>query len=135
MSIRGVDANVILRFLVGEPADQFARARRLFSAVENGREKIYLEDAIFAEIVCVAMTQYGHNRDRVTRSLWQLLEAEAVRAADKEALRASLVLFEQLNVDLVDALLAAKALRRGEPEIWSFDRDFERIPGIRRLEP
>lgn len=47
----------------------------------------------------------------------------------------ALVLFEEKNVDFADALLCARMLDETEPEIYSFDRHFDRVEGIRRVEP
>lgn len=133
--IRSVDANIVLRFLTGTPPDQHLRASRLFAAVASAKEQVHLDDVVVAEIVHVLDRQYHRARSDVASALTELLSHEGVLASDKESLRSALGLFERVRLDFVDALLAAKALRRGESEIWSFDRDFDRIPGIRRLEP
>ena len=38
-------------------------------------------------------------------------------------------------VDFIDAYHAARLEKTGEPELYSYDADFDRIEGIRRFEP
>ena len=47
--------------------------------------------------------------------------------------RASIV-YERSNVDFGDAYIAALALE-SDGQVISFDRDFDRIPGVTRVEP
>jgi predicted nucleic acid-binding protein len=47
----------------------------------------------------------------------------------------ALSLYQGKNLDFADAFLAAVALRRGPQAVYSFDQDFNRIPGVTRLEP
>jgi len=44
-------------------------------------------------------------------------------------------LFADLDIVLSDALIAVEMLRAGREEIYSYDRDFDRVPGMRRVEP
>jgi len=44
-------------------------------------------------------------------------------------------LYTSLPIDYVDAYHAALMENRGEPEVYSYDTDFDRIAGITRLEP
>ena len=39
------------------------------------------------------------------------------------------------NIDFTDALLCARMLAAGETDISSFDRHFDRVAGIRRIDP
>lgn len=54
--------------------------------------------------------------------------------ASSARLIAALALYGTRTIDFADALLAARALRNGGAAI-SFDRDFDRIPGLRRIQP
>lgn len=68
-------------------------------------------------------------------ALLTLLAEERVQSPDKATLQLALGLFHERNIAFVDALLAAKVLKSGEQELYSFDRDFDRIPGLLRREP
>lgn len=53
----------------------------------------------------------------------------------KDALKTALVPLATYNLDFADALIAARTLEAGQSDLYSFDRDFDRIPGILRKEP
>ncbi len=130
-----IDANVLLRFLTNEPVDHAERAAKLLGAVMAGEFDAYLEEVILAEVVWTLNRFYRMPRADIAAALLNLLADDHILAADKDALRLALIFFAERNVSFVDAYLAAKALQAGDPVVYSFDRDFDRIPGVRRVEP
>ena len=130
-----IDTNVILRFLTGEPPDMAGQARQLFAAADQDQVVLLLDDIVLAETVWVLTSFYELPAAEVARVLLQLLSHEAIQADDKSLLAEALRLFSDHNVDFADALLAARMRRRGITEVFSFDRHFDRLPGITRLEP
>jgi predicted nucleic acid-binding protein len=130
-----VDANIIVRYLTGDPPAQAERVGRLLNRVAAGELEILVEDVVLAEVVWVGASFYQLSRENIVRPLLEFLAHPGVRALDKPALQLALGLYQQQSIDFTDALLAAKALLIGDHDIYSFDRDFDRIPGIRRLEP
>lgn len=135
MTIGRLDTNIILRYVTDEPEAQAARSARLFKSVERGEEEVLLEEVILAEVVWTLSSYYQMPKVKIANSLLILLSLDYLRAVNKDALRLALVIFTDRNVDFADALLAAKALQSDDPTIYSFDRDFDRIPGIIRKEP
>lgn len=130
-----VDANVVLRYLTGEPPDQAARAVRLFHAVADGELTVLLDEIVAAEVVWTLGSFYRVAKDEIVAALRDLLAADGVASHEKPTLLAALAIYGERNVKFIDALLAARMLASGRLEIWSFDRDFDRVPGIRRVEP
>jgi uncharacterized protein len=130
-----VDANIVLRYLTDEPAEQAERVACLFTSINAGSTEILLEDIVLAEVVWTLASFYQMTRREIAAALLRLLAEDGIHTRDKNSLQSALVLFSEKNIDFADALLAARALSAGEAEIYSFDRDFDRIPGIRRREP
>ena len=52
-----------------------------------------------------------------------------------DLIQEALSLYHKENLDFADALMASTALRKGPRSIFSFDRHFNRVEGIERLEP
>jgi predicted nucleic acid-binding protein len=126
---------VVLRHLTRGPPEQSEKAERLIAAVRGGEVAVLLEDVTLAEVVWVLTSFHHLPRAAVADALARLVALDGIRMPDKTAVESALGIFGRLNVKFTDALLAAKALRAGQTEIWSFDRDFDRIRGIRRREP
>ena len=130
-----VDSNVILRFLTGDPPEMAAQARALFEAVEQDEVTLVLDEIVVAETVWVLQSFYGYPHHDIARVLQELLSHKGLEADDTPGLLAALHLFAEKNVDFADALVAVHMERRGMREIFSFDRHFDRLPGIIRRSP
>lgn len=135
MKRASVDANVILRFLTGDPPEMAAQARALFDAVDRGEITLVVEEIVVAETVWVLHSFYGYGHHEIGRVMQQLLSHPGLEADDKAGLLTALHLFAEKNVDFADALVAVHMGRRGLQDIFSFDSHFERLPGIVRRSP
>lgn len=133
--MRVLDANVVLRFLLNDHAEHGATARELMGRLSRAEEVVYLPDVVLADIVWTLTSHYGVAKAETRRLLEPFLQLDAVRAASTSRLLTALALFAEQNVDFSDALVAAEMLAGPRREIYSFDRDFDRLPGITRVEP
>lgn len=102
-----VDANVILRLLLGEPELQARAAEALFTRAARGEFVIRIHPAVLAEVVYVLTSPRlaGLPRARVAGVLRELLALEGVEVPDLEPTLAALRRFEETNLDWVDCLL------------------------------
>ncbi len=130
-----IDSNTILRYLANDAPQLAVRAVSLLERVQGGEERVLLEDVVLAEVVWTLATFYRATREQIYDYLEPVLGLEGVESADKQALQMALVLYRDRNVDFVDAFLAAKAIRDGTGEVYTFDRDFDRLPGVKRRDP
>lgn len=111
------------------------RATALFAEIEAGRIAVTLEDVVLAEVFWTLHSFYGNSREEVLALVEPLVALSGVLNPEKDALFHALVLLRDRRLDFADALLAAKALDDGSNAVLSFDRDFDRIPGLKRVEP
>jgi predicted nucleic acid-binding protein len=122
-----VDANVLLRFLTGEPADLAERAARLLAEVEEGKTLLVLPPLVLAEVVWVLKSFYRHPMTDIVKVLVPLLSTDGIEVEDRDLMIHALELARDKNVDFADAVLALQAVRQGE-SVCSFDQDFKRLP-------
>lgn len=130
-----VDANVILRFLLNDPPAMAEESARLFKAVADGHVTLIVDDIIVAELVWVLKSFYQHTAVAIAQVLREFLAQPGIELSDKATLFQALFLFETKNVDFVDALVAARMQKDGPTAIFSFDKHFDRLPGVQRLAP
>lgn len=133
--MRRIDANIILRFFTNEPPSQADRAARLFSSIASGHVEVLVEDVVLAEVVWTLASFYRLAKAEIATMLLDLMADPGIHSVDKQSILLALIWYHEKNIDFADALVAAKALTHGEPEVYSFDRHFNRIPGLSRLEP
>ena len=137
MPPRFVDANVFLRLITRDEPAQAERCVALFERVRSGTEEITTSESVLAEVVYVLSSNlYRVTRDDIRGQLVHLLGLRGVHLPERRRYLRALDLYaEHTRLDIADALSAAHVEHAALPAILSFDRDFDRIPTIRREEP
>jgi len=98
-------------------------------------EDLLLSDVIAAEIVFVLESFYKVGRAEVARLMRSVLAFEAIRTIDATLLLRALEVYETDRLDFADAYLVACAETAGVAEIASFDKAFDRVGSVTRIEP
>ena len=125
-----VDTNVIVRHIVGDVPAQARAATELLMQPRS----LNLTPIIFIEVAHVLRSYYGLSRDAIAERLDAVIRLPAI-AGDVDLLSAALDIHACRGVGIPDAVLAAQAMQTGITEIVSFDRGFDRIPGVTRVTP
>ena len=129
-----LDANVLLRFFVGEPPEQGAAAATLIKAAESGDAQLELSPLVLAETMFTLESFYKQPRRDVARLLMEFVKRLGVRLAERDVMLDALERVEATGVHLVDAYLVALAARTKLP-VASFDRDLDKFKDVQRYEP
>ena len=128
-----LDTNVIIRFLTQDDPAQLEKAKRLILAAENGQCELLLRPWIVAEAVYVLRDVYGlRDRGQLAGLLRQFAQASGL--VTERYVFDALTRYETKPVDFAEALLSAEAAALGVRPA-SFDRDLDKFPDVRRLEP
>lgn len=123
-----VDANVLLRFLTGDPEDMAEKAAGLMLRAEQGEILLVVSPLTVAELVWVLKSVYRHSLTDIAGAVVPLLSADGVFVEEREIMVRALELARDKNVDFVDAVLALQAARRDEA-VCTFDlTDFKKLP-------
>ena len=130
-----VDANVILRYLTNELAEHAESATRVFARAAQGVETLLVDDVTIAEVVWTLKSLYRKPRQEITETLLGFISSDGLICQNRQSVSRALILFNEKNIDFTDALLCARMAEAGESEVYSFDRHFDRVPGIRRIDP
>ncbi len=129
-----VDANVLLRFLTGEPKDMYERSVELMARVERGEVTLLVSQLVVAEVIWVLKSFYKHSMEEIAQVVVGLLSAPGVEVEEHQLMIRAVELARGKNVDFIDAHLALRAASQGE-EVCTFDKtDFKRLP-VNWLEP
>ena len=120
-----IDANVIIRFLVGDNEEHLTKSREIFRQIENGSLQVEILDVVMMEIFFVLTKFYKFPPKEVIDDLKTILALEGVVNGDKVILFETLTLVRERNIDFVDALICAKSRLQGYGKL-SFDSDVDR---------
>lgn len=134
---RFLDSNIFLRHLLDDVPGQSAACHALFQLIEAEIIRAWTSDLVIAEVVFVVSNPrtYGFNRDKIASALIPLIHLPALKINHKARYDRIFELYARLPIDYVDAFNAAQIESSGNPQIYSYDTDFDRIPDLARLEP
>lgn len=121
-----MDANVLIRFLTGEPPEMADRAERLLERAQGGDLVLRLHAVVLAETVWVLQSFYGRSSAEISGALIPLLTEQGLRVEGSGVMVKALARMTNANVDFADALLAETARSRNEG-VASFDADFRKL--------
>ncbi len=122
MSVKFLDSNVILRYLLDDPEATSVET------LLRSRQKLVLLDIVFTEVVWTLIRFYKWDKDRVISLTSGLLNLQSIYA-NKKLLLKSIELYRKSNIKYTDAYIAASMIERKEKKIYSFDKDFDKIAG------
>jgi predicted nucleic acid-binding protein len=87
------------------------------------------------ETVFTLERTYRRPKSLISEGVQSLLELRGIELPGKRLFIRVFELYASLNIPFADAYHAALMEQRKLTEILTFDRDFDRIPGIQRIEP
>ena len=135
MPPRFVDTNIFLRYLTRDDEQKAEQALALLRRVERGEEKIATSVMVIFETVFTLQHSYGVAREQTRQLLSDILSLRGLRVPGKSVLLRALDLYSNTNISFADAYNAAFMEASAVSEIYSWDTDFDKLPGITRLEP
>jgi predicted nucleic acid-binding protein len=135
--LRFLDTNIFLRHLTNDDPDKGQACLNLIRSIEQGKVVAWTSELVIAELVFVLSNKktYGLSRERVRDVLLPLINLPGLKIPHKRLYGRVFELYTSRPIDYVDAYHAALMEGRGELELYSYDTDFDQLPGIRRFEP
>jgi predicted nucleic-acid-binding protein len=120
--IRGLDTNVVVRYLT---QDEPAQARRAGSIIEGTLAKggnCYLNVIVLCEIAWVLRGAYGLEKKSILLAFDQILETAGILVEDRDLVREAVEQFRDGRGDFADYVLGARNQAAGCSDTVTFDR-------------
>lgn len=137
--MRFLDTNVILRYLTNDDEAKARDCYELLQRAQRGEEELLASESVVAECAYVLSSPrlpYRLTHEEIRVRLLPVLELRSIRIRGKRVVLRALDLYAAYEfLDFEDALAVAHMEREGCEEIVSYDRDFDRVPSVRRAEP
>jgi len=135
MAIPFLDTNILLRHLLQDHPEQSPRATAYLARIEGGEVRVRIAETVIFETVFTLQRQYGHPKAAIRDNVLPLIELPGIVLPGKRRFRQVFDLYVDLNLSFVDAYHAVFMKQLKLSEIVSFDKQFDRVPGIKRVEP
>jgi predicted nucleic-acid-binding protein len=127
--MKGIDTNVLLRYLVEDDADQARRAARFLLEECTVEDPGLVNRVVLCELVWVLHSGYGYSRVEVVHALDAIMSAAQLNVEDRHEAAEAVDAYRN-GADFADGLIAAVNRRLGCEHTVTFDRKASRRPGF-----
>lgn len=132
MAIALLDTNVFLRHLQQDHPVYSPQATALLERIERGELEVRITDLIVFETVFSLQRSYKQPKADITKALLPLLELPGIVLPGKRIYREVFSLYVSSPLGFADCYHAALMQQLGISDVFSFDTDFDHIPGFIR---
>lgn len=129
---RGLDTNVLVRYLVQDDPVQYEHARAFVEDELTPEAPGLVHPVALCEVVWALRQVYKVPAPEIAGALRLLLSVRTLQVLSEGLVREALDLYEAHGADFADALLAA-AYNDAGTGLVTFDKGASRLPGARRL--
>jgi len=124
--MKGIDTNVLLRFLLNDDPVQSAAAKAFVDAHTEAGGTIFVNRVVLCETVWVLTRGYRYGKDAVAGMLDALLDTEGVLVEDRPQVAAAVALWRS-GAGFADALIGRTNTQAGCAATLTFDRKAARL--------
>jgi predicted nucleic-acid-binding protein len=130
------DTNIFIRFFTNDDPVKAEAVSVLLQKVKNKEVELWLTEVIIVEIVQILSSKklYNLSRKEVKKRLQVILLLDGLRIENKKVYLEALELYAEYPVDYADCIIAVKVKNQGFKALCSYDRDFDKISGVNRVE-
>ena len=131
--MRGIDANVLVRYIVNDDLKQAEVVERLFRDSALAGEDLFVPIIVLCELVWVLDRVYGQTKPQIVEVLERLLGLDLLRFEQESVVRRSLIGFRAGKASFPDFVIGEISRQVGCRDTVSFDRDLRKAPGFTLL--
>ncbi|MBU4175084.1 MAG: PIN domain-containing protein [Actinobacteria bacterium] len=133
--MRFLETDAILRYLTRDDEKKAAAVLTLLRKVESGRERVVTSPMVIFEVVFTLQSYYKVPKSELREKVLTILDLRGLSLEHKDVFAAALECYCDLNLPFADAFNACYMKSSGLNEIYTYDEDYERIDGIKRVAP
>lgn len=133
--MRFVDTNIFLRFLVNDDPEKADACEALFQRAIAGKESLITSEMVIAEIVWVLESYYQLEKSDIQERVEKILNTPNLNCPNMENIINALSLYVERNIDYIDAFNSFLLITHRINELYSYDKDFDRVEWLKRIEP
>lgn len=129
------DTNLFIRFFTGEPAGQAQESKKFLIQVSEGKHELFICDLVIAEIIYVLQSVFNLRKTAVVEKILAIAEINNAVIEHRWIVLKALDLYEEKNIDFIDAYIASHLAKNKCCAVFSFDSDYKKIDFIERIIP
>ncbi len=126
-----IDSNLLLRFLINDIPEQAVVLESLFQKARDKKVELVCNSMVVAEIVWTLESFYGFAKDKIQDVVSALVYLDLIHFDERQILLQALDDYVHLNIDFIDAYIAAWMEEQDIKNIYTFNKKhFKRIPTV-----
>ena len=133
--MRFLDTNIFIRFLTDDVPEKADACEEIFKKAVEKQEPLFTTDLVIAEIVWVLESFYELPKNEVQDKVEKILNTPNLICPHKDLILSALVLYTEKNNDYIDAYNALILKDNGIEELYSYEKHYDKIDWLTRLEP
>jgi len=120
--MKGIDTNIMIRFLVGDDEIQAKKVYKIFKKTELDKKELFVPLLVVLELIWVLESVYEIPRTEILDSISQLLLMPILKFEHQSALHQFTTACRDNKYDLSDLLIAHSANEQGCETVITFDK-------------
>lgn len=124
--MRGLDTNVLVRYLTQDDPVQARKASTLIDQAISNQEKLHVDEVVLCELVWVLLGAYALDKQAVVGVLDRIQSAGQFSILDRDLLADAVNSFRDGGGDFADYLLGHRNRKAGCSVTATFDRPLKR---------
>jgi uncharacterized protein len=133
--MRLLDTNILLRYFLNDEPEKAQQTLLLLEKIGRNKEKAELNSLVLFECIFILHKSYHKSPQEVAELLEPIFELRGLRIENREVFLQALDVFVLYNISFADAFNVAYMKVNDIKEIYSFDRDFDKMKHIKRITP
>jgi len=133
--MRFLDTNIFIRFLTDDVPEKADACEEIFKKAVEKQETFFTTDLVIAEIVWVLESFYELPKAEIQDKVEKILNTPNLICPRKDLILSALMVYSEKNIDYIDAYNALILKEHGIEELYSYDKHYDRIDWLTRLEP
>lgn len=122
---RGIDTNVLVRYLTQDDPAQARRANALIEGTLAKGGSCYLSVVVLCEVAWVLRGAYGFGKNAVLLALDRIFETAGFLVEDRDRVRGALEEFRRGRGDFADYVMGVRNRAAGCSTTMTFDRSLK----------
>ncbi len=131
--MKGLDTNVLVRYLVQDDPKQAAQASRFIEAYCTNENPCLIGQIVLCELTWVLESNYHQGREEIASIIEQLLQVGQLEVMEPEVVWRALKDYRNSNADFPDHLLARVNESNGCEVTVTFDKKAAKQPAFQML--
>ena len=132
--MKGLDTNVIIRFLVRDDESQWQQADQYINQALENHQPCLINNIVLCEVVWVLRSRYKISRDQIIAILENLLNTNIFVFENPDQITWAINQMKSGNADFSDYLIVRQNQQSGCDETASFDVKLGQLPQVKLLD-